>query len=134
MAALSDFETYVADLLSPIGPVRIKRMFGGAGIYAGDRMFGLIAFDAVYFKVDDQTVGVFETAGSKPFTYTGKTKPIQMSYWRVPDDAFDDADAFCRWARLGIEAANRAPEKSKRGARPKSKSRAGTRPEIERKD
>ncbi|MEO1281394.1 MAG: TfoX/Sxy family protein [Pseudomonadota bacterium] len=114
MSKLSDFESHICDLLSPIGPVRIRRMFGGSGIYADDRMFGLIANDVVYIKTDARSVTEFQAANSEPFTYEGKGKPVKMSYWRMPDDAFDDQDTFCNWARLGIEAAQRVPVKPKK--------------------
>ncbi|MEO1544042.1 MAG: TfoX/Sxy family protein [Pseudomonadota bacterium] len=117
MSKLSDFESHICDLLSPIGPVRIRRMFGGSGIYVDDRMFGLIANDVLYIKTDAQSVAEFEEADSEPFTYDGKGKPIKMSYWQMPDDAFDDQDTFCNWARLGIEAAQRVPVKPKKQRR-----------------
>jgi len=107
MATLSDFERHVGDLLAPVGPVRLRRMFGGSGIYAGDTMFALIAHDELYLKVDDLTRARFEAAGSVPFTYEGKGKPVQMSYWSAPEEVFDDPDALEEWARLALEAARR---------------------------
>lgn len=108
MPRMSDFEAHICDLLHGFGPVRLRRMFGGAGLYADDVMFGLIAYDVLYLKADAQAVPEFEAAGSEPFTYEGKGKPVQMSYWRIPEEAFDDADVFCAWARVGLEAARRA--------------------------
>lgn len=108
MADLSDFERYCCELLAPVGPVRVKRMFGGSGIYAGDVMFALIAFDELYFKVDRVTEPRFAKAGSQPFTYAGKGKPVRMSYWKVPEGAFDDPDSFRAWAELALDAARRA--------------------------
>jgi hypothetical protein len=32
------------DLFEPFGPVRLRRFFGGEGIYAGDVMIGMIFF------------------------------------------------------------------------------------------
>ncbi len=46
MAVSAEFRDYVADLFAPLGDVKIKLMFGGAGIYFKDQMFGLIADDA----------------------------------------------------------------------------------------
>lgn len=111
MVDLSDFEEHVRDLLSPVGPVRIRRMFGGSGIYADDAMFALIAYDELYFKADETTAQRFEDAGSRPFTYEGKGKPVRMSYWRVPEDALDDPESFRAWAELALEAARRAKAK-----------------------
>ena len=43
----------IQDLFHELGPVRIRRMFGGQGIYAGERMFALEARGALYLKADD---------------------------------------------------------------------------------
>ena len=41
---------YLFDILEPLGPVRAKRMFGGAGLFLDGTMFGLIIDDILYFK------------------------------------------------------------------------------------
>ncbi len=86
-------------------------MFSGAGLYRDGRMFGLVASNEIYLKVDDETVERFKEAGSRPFTYEQKGKSATMSYWRVPDDALDDPDRMKDWAELAYEAALRAPQK-----------------------
>ncbi len=53
MPVSDDFLNYVLDQLSAWGSVSVRRMFGGAGLYREGRMFGLIADDVVYLKVDD---------------------------------------------------------------------------------
>ena len=44
---------FVQDLLADFAPLRIKRMFGGAGIYSADLFFAILAEDNLYLKVDD---------------------------------------------------------------------------------
>ena len=39
---MSGFHAFVVELFAGLGPVRIRRMFGGAGVYAGEVMFALI--------------------------------------------------------------------------------------------
>ncbi|WP_424059761.1 TfoX/Sxy family protein, partial [Methyloceanibacter sp.] len=39
MSASEGFKEFVQDQLASFGPVAIRRMFGGAGVYAGDVMF-----------------------------------------------------------------------------------------------
>ncbi|MGP0089832.1 MAG: TfoX/Sxy family protein [Xanthobacteraceae bacterium] len=111
---------YFCELFAVFGPVTIRRMFGGLGIYAEDVMFALSSAGAIYLKVDDHTVGSFQQHGSTPFTYATKegTRSI-MSYWRMPDQLYDDADELARWAREAVAAAHRAgapakPSRSKR--------------------
>jgi DNA transformation protein len=81
MSASEGFQEFLKDQLAGFGPVAIRRMFGGAGVYADDVMFGLIADDTLYLKVDGTTVPAFKAEGMRAFTYTAKGgKPISMSY------------------------------------------------------
>lgn len=55
MNAKRDLADRTASLLMPLGPVRARAMFGGFGIFHEDLMFGLIAFERLYFKIDEDT-------------------------------------------------------------------------------
>ena len=105
----------IQDLFQELGPVRTRKMFGGLGVYAGDRMFALVASGDLYLKVDDGTRPAFEAAGSRPFIYDKDGRAIAMSYWLLPGEAFDDPTEAARWGRLAIEAAGRssAPKQRK---------------------
>ena len=117
MAASEDFAAHVQELLSGLGAIRTRRMFGGAGVYAQDVMFGLIMGETLYLKVDDLSEGEFNAAGSEPFVFQFKDGTSgSLRYWRLPEEAADDAEAAERWARLGLDAALRA-KKPKKGAR-----------------
>lgn len=115
MAITKDFEAFVIELLSGLGEVRTKRMFGGASVYAGEVLFALADDDALWIKADEQSTAAFEAAGSPLFSYPMKDgSTATMPYRRLPDSAMDDPDEAVRWARLGIEAALRkkaAPKK-----------------------
>ena len=119
MAVSEDFAAHVQELLSGLGAIRVKRMFGGAGVYVNDLVFGLLIDETLYLKADDLTEAEFRAAGSEPFVFEAKGKSIPMRYWRLPDEAADDRDAAERWARLALDAALRAkkPKKAKRAAR-----------------
>lgn len=119
MASDPAFSDDVTARLTPLGPVRARRMFGGFGIFVDDLMFGLIARDRLYLKVDDGNRPSFEAAGSRPFTYEGKSKPVEMSYWLVPDAVFDDPAVLIDWAEAARQAAQRAKK-------PKSRRRKST--------
>lgn len=122
MAKDKTFADAVVARLVPMGPVTWKRMFGGFGIYLDGLMFGLIADDALYFKVDDDNRPEFEAAGSTPFTFERKDRSVQTSYWRVPDDIYEDIEALAAWggrahqAALRNRAKNGPPRKSRRRA------------------
>ena len=53
MSISDEFVDYVIDQLSDWGEVSARKMFGGAGLYREGAMFGLIADDVAYLKVDD---------------------------------------------------------------------------------
>ena len=105
------FADQAVGLLMPLGPVRARAMFGGFGIYHEDLMFGLIAYDRLYLKVDAETKGRFRDAGSEPFVYDGKGKPVEMSYWTAPEGTMENPAALLPWAELGLAAARRARKK-----------------------
>ncbi len=116
----------IRDLFSGLGPIRIRRMFGGQGIYAGEVMFALEYDGELYLKADDGTVEAFRAAGSRPFVYEKDGRKVEMSYWRLPDAAADEPDEAARWGRLAIAAATRTQNTKKPKAR-----RAGFRPRRE---
>ena len=119
MAVSEGFAEHVRELLAALGPVRIKRMFGGAGVYRDELMFGLIVDETLYLKADEETRPAWEAVGSQPFTFQYKDGRTETtSYWRLPATASDDPEEAQRWARLGLDAALRTkrPRKAKRAA------------------
>ena len=100
---------HVIDLLSDWGAVEAKPMFGGWGLYRQRSVFGMIAADALYLKVDDVNREHFAASGGRPFEYPSHTgKLVMMSYWSPPDAAMDDSEELAAWAQSGFEAARRA--------------------------
>ncbi|MBL8262656.1 MAG: TfoX/Sxy family protein [Xanthomonadaceae bacterium] len=118
------------ELLAPIGQITVRRMFGGAGVYADGLIVGLEVGGALYLKTDDQTRQAFADAGGQPFVYDGKGQPVTMSYWTPPEEAMDSPEAMQPWARLALAASLRAaaakPARAKAAGRGKSKKRDGT--------
>lgn len=102
---------YLKDLFEPFGAVNPRRMFGGTGVFHEGLMFALVADGTLYLKADEETVPLFEAAGSTPFVYQGKDKPVQLSYWSAPDDAADDPDVMKDWAERAFAAALKAKKK-----------------------
>ena len=114
MARRSEFITYLLEQLAPLGDVQARAMFGGFGIYRGERMFALVAEDTFYIKVDDVNRGEFDARGLQPFRYEMRGEKKQMNYWQSPAEAMDDREMLCEWARKGVEAADRAAGGKKR--------------------
>lgn len=112
MSVSAEFIEFLLEVLAPLGGVRARRMFGGAGLFCDGVMFALVADEVVYLKADDDTSKAYAAEGLEPFTYTGKKNPVSMSYWQVPDRLFEDPAEFVAWARvaLGVARAERVWE------------------------
>ncbi|MBO6689213.1 MAG: TfoX/Sxy family protein [Alphaproteobacteria bacterium] len=104
------FHTYVEDLFANLGRIRIRKMFGGAGVYSGEDMFALIDQDQIYVKSDDALKADLVDEGGQPFEWTNPNtgKTITMSYVSLPVNALDDRDEASGWARKALDVAVQA--------------------------
>ena len=92
---------FIRELFSPFRPVTMKRMFGGAGIYAEGLMFAIMFDGVIYLRVDAATIPDFECAGSAPFVYPLARHHVgrpSRSFWRLPERLYDDPDELAIWA------------------------------------
>jgi DNA transformation protein and related proteins len=110
MGSESDFHTFARELFQPLGPVRLRRMFGGAGLFLDGVMFVLIADDTLFMKADAINRAEFEQAGSEPFRYETSRGVHEFSYYELPVEALDDAETAIRWGRSALAAARRSQE------------------------
>jgi DNA transformation protein and related proteins len=103
---------FISDLFAPFGPVVVRRMFGGAGIYREGLMFALVFDGAIFLRVDEASMPDFEREGSRPFGYTrakspGKIGRASLSYWRLPERLYDEPDELAVWAERALQIARR---------------------------
>ena len=111
---MSEFVDSLHEVFTAFGAIDSKRMFGGYGIYHDGLMFGLVADDVLYLKVDKQFEQRFEERGLSPFLYEKNGKQVKMSYYLAPEEIYDDPDVAREWAVLAFEAALRADKKKKK--------------------
>lgn len=123
MAVSEDYLQFVLDQLAGLKGVSARRMFGGAGLYREGIMFGLIADDRAYLRVDDSNRSSFEEAGSGPFHPYG-TKAT-MPYYEVPVDVLEDPGDFRAWAERALAAARRKQASPKRKRTPARRKTSG---------
>lgn len=119
----NSFHDFVKELFAGMGPIVVKRMFGGAGGYADGVMFLLIADDAIYLKTDEPLRAALREEGSGPFVWEPSSGPragekVEMSYWRLPDAALDDPELAVEWGRKALAVAI-----AKAKAKPKKKAK-----------
>lgn len=112
MAVSEQYRAYVRDLFAGFADVSIRPMFGGAGVFRDDLMFGLIIEDQVYLKADGHTRAEYEAAGQGPLTFQRKDgHSMAMSYYPLPDALYDDTDELAAWAKNAFAAAQRGARK-----------------------
>jgi DNA transformation protein and related proteins len=115
---------FLTELFSGFGPVAVRRMFSGAGVFADGLMIALVVDGVIYLKADDSFVPLFEREGQTPFSYkTRDGKRTANSYWRMPERLYDEPDELAEWAKLARAAARRATQRGKMQARAKSAKR-----------
>ncbi|HEU4402334.1 MAG TPA: TfoX/Sxy family protein [Candidatus Polarisedimenticolia bacterium] len=114
----ASFREFVLDQLADLTPLACRAMFGGHGLYWGDRFFGIIFRGRLYFRTDETTRAAFVERGMSPF----RPRPRQTlhPYYEVPVEVIEDPEALVEWAR---RAARRDPARSRRS---RSTRRRGT--------
>jgi DNA transformation protein len=97
---------HIRELFTEFGPVQIRRMFGGAGIYADGVMFALVSDQQIFLKTDASTTPQFTAERCSPFQYgTRNGTRALRSYLRLPDRLYDDPAELARWARQALAVA-----------------------------
>ncbi len=104
----------VLQRLTPLGPVKGRAMFGGYGIYFEDTIFGLIAWDTLYFKADERSKADYEALRAEQFAYEGDGGTVAFPYWEVPRQVQSRPERLRAWAKKAIEAGRRAKAAKRR--------------------
>ena len=119
-AGMADaFTELCMEMLSPLGPVRVRRMFGGQGLYVDGLFVAIIDDGQLFLKSDDTNRAHFDAAGCAHFTFPKDGEEVITSYRRPPEEALESPPLMQPWARLALEAALRA-RAAKAGSRPKA--------------
>lgn len=102
-------DEHIRDIFAALGPISIRKMFGGRGIYRDGLIVGLVlSTGELLLKADATSTPDFAAAGATQWSYESKSgKAATMPYWSVPDSALDDADELAVWTRKAYEAALR---------------------------
>lgn len=122
MAPTTSQLDFIKDLFSPFGEITIRKMFGGAGVYCDGAFFAICDDDDVWLKVDDVSRAEFEAEGLYPFELEMNGKKGTMSYYKPPDDIYDDGDVLRHWTALALGAAARNKKPAKKATAKKKKS------------
>jgi DNA transformation protein len=117
MSVSESYRTFLLDQLGRAADrIRMKSMFGGAGVYAGEFFFAIVDDDVLYLKVDDTNRPDFEARGMGPFRPFGEGGEV-MQYYQLPEELLDDPDELKPWLEKAIGVAARKKKKRKPEAR-----------------
>jgi DNA transformation protein len=108
---MSDFADFLKDAFREFGPVQVRRMFGGEGVFYDGVMIGLVADDMLYLKADATSVAEFKALDLAQFQYPKGDKLVGMSYYQAPEGAMEDPSEMRTWAELAYSAALRSKKK-----------------------
>ena len=106
---MSEFVDSLPDLFYGLGTIRVKRMFGGHGVYADDVIFAIVDDDVLYLKADEITAPLFLERNSRRFEYVKDGKVLRIAYFSAPAEVLEDPEEALRWGRLAVEATLRSP-------------------------
>jgi DNA transformation protein and related proteins len=112
MVASDSFAEFLREQLAPLGRVTMRRMFGKTGVFCDGLMFGMVADDTLYFRVDDHNRAAFKEAEAfPPLNYRKNGRTIDLAFWRAPERLWDEPDELVTWARTALAAARRVAAK-----------------------
>jgi DNA transformation protein len=108
MVASESYSEFLREQLAPLGRVSMRRMFGKTGVFCDGVMFGMVADNTLFLRVDDGNRVFFDEArSSPPLNYRKQGADIDLSFWRAPERLFDEPDELVAWARVALAAARR---------------------------
>jgi DNA transformation protein len=108
MAISDEYMDYLKDLLAWLPQLRIKRMFGGAGLYSDELFFAIAGDGDLYLKADSESVEFYKQGGGEQFVYESKGKVSRMNFWSVPADIQEDPEQLRHWVGMALDTALRA--------------------------
>lgn len=116
------FLEFLMEQFGVMGMITARSMFGGHCLYCDGTVFGLLAGNQVYLKVDAETRAEFEARGLKPFR-PFDNQEMTMSYYAAPAEIFDSGDALRHWGGLAVAAGLRSSKPRAARRKPPKKTR-----------
>lgn len=115
------FVAHVVETMRPTLAATAKRMFGGHGLFDGERMFALIVDDVLYLRCGEGNRAAFDRLGLPAFEYSrAGGRRVAMSYRQAPDAALESPAEMREWVRGAVTAARAAAPGGTRRRRPTS--------------
>ena len=103
MAVNQGFLDHVMEQLKDLDDVSSRKMFGGAGIYRGGKIIGIIDEATLYFKVNEKNLNDYTKKGMKQFI-PFEDKPMKMPYYEVPPEVIENDEELRSWATRSFDS------------------------------
>ena len=100
------------EILSDLGKLRGRKMFGGTYIYCDDLFIATIHDDTLYFKANEHSAREFIAKGLKPFSYPTTSGVVTLQYYEAPPEVFESPAEMRRWGSKALVAAKHDAERS----------------------
>lgn len=91
------FVEHFMNYLLPHGPITVRGMFGGFGIFYDKVIFAIVIGQELYFRVNEEIREDFEKRGSEQFVYEGIRKPVGMPYFTLPESILKNPKTLKQW-------------------------------------
>jgi len=93
--------------------VRARRMFGGMGVYTGEKMFAFLIGEDIGFKLSpDDLAEAMQLPGAGPMKPDKDMEPMR-EYVKMPREVLDNMEQFMHWLE---KSASYARQKATRAA------------------
>lgn len=87
--------------------VRARRMFGGMGVYTGEKMFAFLVGEEIGLKLSPEDCAqALELPGAGPMRPDKDAEPMR-EYVKMPKAVLDDRDTFMFWLEKSANYARR---------------------------
>lgn len=87
--------------------VRARRMFGGMGVYSGEKMFAFLIGDDIGLKLSPSDIEeALALPGAGPMRPDKDAEPMR-EYVKMPKDVLDNYESFVVWVERSITYARR---------------------------
>jgi DNA transformation protein len=111
----ADLLSTVLHLLSGLGVLRQRKMFGGVYIYCDDLFIATVHDDTLYFKANASTAAEFVARGLPLFSYPKDGGVATLQYYQAPAEVFSGRAQMELWAEKALLAAKQdAASKSRK--------------------
>ena len=98
-------------LLSSLGKITSRSMFGGFGIFIDGTMFALVVQDKLHLRASDETINLFKEQGFEPYVYKKRGFPVVNKYFAISAECWEEPDSILIQAVIALDVAKKDKKK-----------------------